>query len=215
MKRCFVSALAVVTALSGCGNDPEASQVLLVAKSALSGAQRSAPAQPQITRALLDQIVTPVMLARLEKRGAVAPIAEIQRNGPVETWSTLDDITISLRDGVIVATRGLGGDLMAAHVPAASQLSSAGSSYTRTYSHLNGEDQMVRREFSCETSAIGQKTIEIIEINYSVRHFVEDCVGASKTFRNDFWLGSAGKFRKSRQWVGEDLGYVILEDPKR
>lgn len=215
MIRYFGPAVAALLTLSGCGSDPDASQPLEVAKGLVAGVKAVPPAQPPLTRALLDQVVTPVMVARLEARGVFAVIAEIEKNGPVETWSTLDDITISLRDGGIVATRGLGADLMAARVPAPSDLVSNGSRHSRVFTHLNGEDQAVRGEFTCITSTIGQETIEIVEISYVVRHFAEDCVGQTGTFRNDFWFGPAQNLRKSRQWVGEELGYLVLEDPKR
>ena len=209
-------AVALLTLL-GCGNDPEASQHVEVAKGVLSGAMSAPPPQPPLTRDVLDQIVTPVMVARLETRGSFAVIGEIGKNGPVATWSTLDAVTISLKDGVIVATRGLGGDLMAARVPGLSDLLSNGTRHGRIFTHLNGEDQVVRSVFSCTTSAFGHETIEIVEIKYGVQRFAENCIGEgeSGTFRNDFWVGPAGTLRRSRQWLGEDLGYIIIEDPKR
>lgn len=207
--------ILALLAVSGCGNDPETSQGTALAKGFLAKAKSAAPAQTPLTRAVLDQVETPVMVARLETRQVFALIAKIEDNGAVETWSTLDDITISQSDGVIVATRGLGGDLMSARVPAVFALRNDGGRHDRMHSFLDGEDQPVQRRFTCSVSALGAETIEIVEVKFSTRHFVENCSGEGVAFRNDHWFDADGTLRKSRQWIGEDVGYLVLENPRR
>ena len=219
MTHRFGLALVGALLLTGCGNDFEPSSNNAMLKSLTSSglAQMTAgrSAVEPMSRARLAEVVTPVMLMTIERSGVEVLIAEVETNRGVETWSSVDDVTISLRNGVIVATRGFGADLMAASVPSVSQGSGSGQDHTRRHSTLNGEDQPIETAFTCRFTNAGVKTVDIVEINYPLTHIIESCAAGGVSFQNEYWIGSDQKIRKSRQWISPEAGILTIEDVRR
>ena len=82
----------------------------------------------------------------LPETGAVAVLGPVSRSGNVTVWQTLDGITLSFQRGVLIATRGLGDDLMSADVEGALDLLRGrddGGYYPHIRSYLDGEDRTV------------------------------------------------------------------------
>ncbi len=218
MKKFCLFGAVLVMGLTGCGNDPEsfASARLvqsLVTERGASGSGAQAPVT--LTREILSQILTPVMLVRINTRGQQALIGKRETNGDVETWSTVDGVNVSLQNGVVVATRGLGADLMAASGPSAERLLVDGASHIRIHTTLDGLDQPIKRRFACTISSLGQQTIDVVEVSYRVTHVVEVCESEGTSVRNDYWIDSARKMRKVRQWIGQEIGHIEIEDLRR
>lgn len=210
--------VALLAGLTACG--PDQGQVgtttaFKAAASAMSGSllgqKKSGAAGAGITRASLANIITPVDLVTIERRNAQGVIAKIATNQGVETWSSIDKKTIALRTGVIVATRGLGEDLMSASVPQLAQLRSPSGTHTRVHTVLDGEDKPVHQRFDCNANRIGAETITVVERPYAVQHVAESCSGPLGSFVNDYWFHTDGKLRKSRQWISDSVGYVTIE----
>lgn len=216
MKTGLIAALVGLTALAGCGNDKESlsgfESFKTMAKSAVASAGSKETVAPKVSRAMVDQIAAPVRAVTLEKRNQQALMVEIARNNGVETWSSVDKVTISVRNGVLVATRGLGDDLMAASAQHPVLRNSADGGTRRTYSLLNGADQMVRVSADCVAKSEGVQAIEIVEKTYNLNKVVELCTLGREQFTNIYWLDSSGSIRKSRQWVSPNVGSIIIED---
>ncbi|MFN7224189.1 MAG: YjbF family lipoprotein [Paracoccaceae bacterium] len=219
MKLLFGAGLVGLVVLSACGNDVDKSSntEVIRALSASTAAKIKGASAPieRMTRARLAEVVTPVMLLSVDASGKQALIAEIQSNGGVETWSTVDDITISLRKGVIVATRGFGADLMAASAPVVSRAVGNGQSHSRVHTVLDGEDKPVRTHFTCTFQINGQQVIDIVEIKYNLTQVTEDCVADTVRFRNLYWMTDDQHLRKSRQWISPEVGFLTIEDVRR
>lgn len=215
MIRPLALLFSALLVLSACGSDTEAFPVARhvqgIAKAKLGKSKPNEQPAP-ITRSLLAQVVSPVQLITIEQFEKQALIAEIARNGGVETWSTVDDVTFATRDGVLVATRGLGDDLMSAATPSRAQLSAGGNSFNRRYVHLDGLDQTQTTTMTCTTSQSQSETIEIVEKTYQSRRVVETCVSSGQRIENTFWWDGTGKLRKSRQWVSPKIGSILIED---
>ena len=217
LQRSFALCLAMA-GLSACGNDQNQGgfgAALKEAGSSLSGSisNKKKPVSGNIglTRAALANIVTPVDLVTIESRNAQGVIAKIATNRGVETWSSVDKKTIAMRDGVIVATRGLGEDLMSASVPQLAQLQNGSLGHNRVHTVLDGEDKPVYQRFDCNAIRGGAETIVIVELAYATHHVTEACNGPSGRFTNDYWFQTGGKLRKSRQWISDSVGYVVIE----
>lgn len=219
MKSALVLGLVSLLTVAACGSDSDSATntdiLRTFAASAIGTVKPEGPPAEQMTRARLAEILTPVMLVAIDKTGQEALIAEIETNGGVATWSSVDDITISLRNGVIVATRGFGADLMSAAVPNITRNSAGGSPYSRIHVLLNGEDQPVRTAFSCTLQNAGLKAVEVVQISYQVTHLVESCGANGVTFQNDYWFSGDQNLRKSRQWISPDVGYLTIADVRR
>ena len=210
-------ALGVLLMMAGCGNDPVRVDSAALIKGALQKAvvgKSAAPAAPPLNRAAIDQQGLPLTRAALPKSGAVAVLALIGANNGAQTWGTADGITLVLRNGVALATRGLGTDLMSASAPYAATLAS-GASHDRRHYYLFGGEKEIENTFACTMSSLGREAISIVGLGYAVQHRQEHCTGPSGTFTNDFWFDTLGKIRQSRQWISPPVGYMELQDLMR
>ncbi|WP_212522952.1 YjbF family lipoprotein [Actibacterium sp. MT2.3-13A] len=208
--------LAALLGLSGCGSDPAVGDnPLLLGVSALRDGVRTraagdAPA-PALTRAMVDQVQVPLILASLESRGVTGALVPIGQNGADTTWGTADQIAVIMRGDVVRGTRGLGEDLMSASIPGESVLRSANSVTQREYFHLDGDDQTVRRKFSCEIHEQDAAALVIVERRYQARHFEERCSGQNGGFTNEYWFLADGRMIQSRQWISPSVGFMKLQ----
>lgn len=212
--------LAALLGLSGCGSDPVVKDdpFLLSLKAVREGAQRRArgeAAAPAPTRAMVDQVQVPLIWASLESRGVSGALVPIGQNGADTTWATADQIAVIMRGGVVRGTRGLGEDLMSAAIPGESLLRQGGSVTRREYFHLDGDDQTVRRKFSCEIHEQDAASLVIAEKRYQTRHFEERCSGESGEFTNDYWFLADGRMIQSRQWISQSVGFMKLQRLKQ
>jgi Group 4 capsule polysaccharide lipoprotein gfcB, YjbF len=213
--------IAAVAMLAACGNDkgepsPLAKAVGGVAKATLSrvSGKRSVAAQPASTgklpRAEIEKYGIPILRVIIPARGADALVTITDTKGDVVTWSTTDGTTFSLRNGVLIQTRGLGPDLMSAGAPTVAQLSQNGATNQRAYFFLGSEDKSERRDYDCTLTVVGTETIEVFSRSHKTMHVKEDCVRAQGKITNDFWLEGA-LVRKSRQWTSPGTGYIEFE----
>jgi hypothetical protein len=205
----------VMLAVSACGSDRDETATLRSLQTSASGVvgifKKPTAAPPtRVTRAVLDVITSPVDVVTLENANVQAVIGKLSTSGNVETWTSVDSRTLSMRDGMILATRGFAGDLMSAQVPRLSQIMQTGQPYVRRYGLLSGDDQMVMQRFECQTEKVGAKSITIVDLRFSTQRITETCVGATGAHKNDFWIESTGKLRQSRQWIGEAMGFVVV-----
>lgn len=206
--------LMALALAAGCTNDAGNDKQAItkqVASQIFNPPPKPAPV-PLPTRAQLDASPGAYLLARIPVTGGDALLVVAGQNGPVRTWTTAGGTTLALRDGVLVATRGLrGADLMSAAVPSVATLRTGSGSHRRSMFYLDGDDQPVRRDFVCELRNAGAETAELIERSYPVRHIVEACTGAAGAFENQYWIEASGSLRRSRQWIGPELGSVELD----
>lgn len=211
--------LGALLALSGCGNDPAPLGALaLGALKGLIPGQGAEPApvdlRKALTRAALDQSQTPLLLAESEATGLAGVMAAVADNGSWRSWRGADNVGLGFRGGLLGRTQGLGEDLMSADLdePLAHLTGrGSGSTAVRVHRYLDGERQEVTRSYVCRYGSAGAETITIIGARHVTRHLVETCRGPDREFRNDYWMGGDGMVWKSRQWVGPDVGHLILE----
>ncbi|MCF2869680.1 YjbF family lipoprotein [Octadecabacter sp. G9-8] len=199
--------LTALLVLGGCGQTEDT--VSGIALSRLQAIGKPAPVRlsyeatrAQVTPELLEQIGIPVIIAHLESLGGTTLMAERARNGAVTTFMSDQRISISFNQGVIVATRGLGNDLMSANVTevvASLDDARSGTAATRIHTYLDGENQTQTRQFNCSYNPDPEGKI------------IEACRDGDVTFENQYWRDQAGVPVASRQWIGPQLGYLIVE----
>ena len=178
----------------------------------------AAPVDPRkvLTRQAIDASPTPVLLAGLETRNAHATLSPIGENQGVTSWVTGDGIGLSFRQGVLISTRGLGQDLMAADIDSVIKAIQAGQGTAiRIHDYLDGEDQIVRRSFHCTIRTIGNETLNIYGLSVLTRHVVETCRNPDLNLENHYWLSNGNRVRQSLQWVSPDLKYVSTQQLSR
>lgn len=205
---------AITIALAGCGTDRDATAGARltgsIVKEIVSKKDKPAVAGVPTTRARLAQFKTPMIMAELPTRGMFTFVVPSGVNGDVETWASADDKTISFRQGIVVATRGFGPDLMQSVGPSISQVASASGSVRRVYYYLDGADQTQRRDFTCTLSNLGPATITVVERQHTTRHVAEVCTGDSGSFTNEYWFENGTFLRKSNQLLNVEWGPLVL-----
>lgn len=211
--------LAALAVVSACGNEksepsPLGMAVGTLAKSTVGrvmGKRSPTAAAPApLTRAEIEKYGIPILRSVIKTRGADALLTVGDAKGNVVTWATTDGTTFSLRDGVLIQTRGLGADLMSAQAPSLGQLLQNGGTHQRIYYFLGENDQSTRRTYDCTVTVLGKETIEIYARAHSVTHVSERCARPQGAITNDFWIEGT-TVRKSRQLASAGIGFVEFE----
>jgi hypothetical protein len=207
MKRGLVLA-GLCLLLSGCGNDPNRTDLARLPGIAPKSA--TAPSVPagQMATAALTQLSEPVMLATLEEPNRTALLVPLGENGAVRTWTTIDRQTISLRAGRIVATRGLGVDLMSSDASGPRP----GSTSVQTLTTLNSANEIVRMRASCQADSGLPENLTLASGQRIATHRLrETCRGETASWENIFWISGDGLVRQSRQKLGAETGSLTLQ----
>jgi hypothetical protein len=212
----LATALLALSLAGACGNDksgpnPVAAALGSMAKASVAKvkAKKSGdtPAADRVTRADLEKYGTPILrfVAKPLDQDGFLTISD--QKGDVVTWSTSNGVTFSLRNGVLIQTRGLGPDLMSAQVPTVAQLSTPGGTYQRIYFFLGADDRPTRRTLDCTTTVVGRKTITVFGRSHEVTQISEVCTRSTSQITNDYWI-EGGSIRKSRQWTSGSIGHI-------
>ncbi|SFR02022.1 YjbF family lipoprotein [Poseidonocella sedimentorum] len=209
MTRLFTAALALVL-LAGCSSDPNyrspmvtVVQQLRTQLTLMREAQQLPPPE-----AVLAATEAPVILVTSESTGLAGYLVEIETNGPVHTFGTSDRRSMSFNGGLLVATRGLGDDLMSTDVTAAlaalrgaTGAVTAGPEFTarREVLLLGGAGGSERFVFDCTYARVEDGVV------------TERCAGPEARFTNSFSVGPDGHLLRSRQWISPNLGSVDIQ----
>lgn len=163
-------------------------------------------------RAESDRAGRPLLLARVPRLGTQARMRPSGRNGDVITWEAPDAVSVSLAGGVLVATRGLGPDLMSAEVTqtramlAGAPMPARG--YARLHSYLDGEHRVQFESFLCRDAGRRPETVTLRGMTRQTLRVTEICTSPDTDFVNEYWIGADGVVWRSRQWIGPRLGYL-------
>ena len=134
------------------------------------------------------------------------------RNGDVITWEAPDEVSISLAGGVLVATRGLGPDLMSAEVAQTRRMLAGAPmparGYPRLHSYLDGENRPQFDSYLCREAGRRPETITLRGMTRQTVRVTERCTAPDIGFVNEYWIGADGLLWRSRQWIGPRLGYL-------
>ena len=204
-------ALFALLVLAACSSDKAKPDLPLkdLAKAVLQrviggGSSAATPAAPDAAtiaagRKLLEEAGKPVILITDAGTGLAGFMGVLGENGLVQTWATPDYLTIGLRDGVLISTRGFGADLMSAEAPDLAVLASASGQYHRSFYYLDGADQTQVYGYDCRLDTAGAAQITLLGKAYETRLVTEKCSGKQGDFENEYWFDAAGLLRQSSQ----------------
>lgn len=148
------------------------------------------------------QIQEPALQVAIPALAARARLLRSGRNGDVDTWSSRDGISLSFQQGVLVASRGLGHDLMGADAARTLVALAEGGAgiYRRKMRYLTGDYQSVWLAAGCSLQAAGGEG--------GLLRMEEHCRAGNLDFTNQFWLDRNDSIVRSRQWISPQLGYI-------
>lgn len=134
-----------------------------------------------------------ILLVTIVNRNAVAPLTKLAQNGDTVTWVSPGRVSMTLKAGILIATRGLNEDLMGADVTGVrAALAAGGGTVTRTHAFLDSEDQIRLREVTCTISPVGMDTIAAATGTREAFKYTENCTGPTFVFSNSYWLDAPG-----------------------
>ena len=108
---------------------------------------------------------------------------------------------------MLIATRGLGGDVISTEVQVAGDSPGPARGGARVLHVQALDNQAVPVRLSCTLADLGPETLTIVERRHATRHLRETCSGENGTVVNDYWT-EGGLVRQSRQWAGPFIGYL-------
>jgi group 4 capsule polysaccharide lipoprotein GfcB/YjbF len=220
-RRMLIRALTLLTPLlvTACSGGREAPPLQLELIQASQGviAARTAgasPERPPLRRADLDALEGSFMEITRERLAQTAylyvhAVRQDDQPGTVTVWRSEDDATFAMRNGVLIATRGLGGDILSSSVQVAQGRPGPSASGAHVQMIRGGDVDRQRLAMACELRDLGAAMVEIVEIRYATRHLRQHCTGAGGEITNDYWVdAAAGLVWQSRQWAGPHIGYL-------
>lgn len=206
MNRIQSMLLALSVAVSACGFETRDNPVFapyLRGFQNLGGPAPVTPTADDIRAQVTPQVRAeyggaPLLVATLDQKNLASILIERARNRDLVTYFTPDDISVTLKHGVLVGTRGLGFDLMTADVDEVRPgLQGKVQQAVRIHRYLDGEDQIVIRSFVCDYQGQQQRR--------------ETCFGDGFEIENTYQLDGSGEILSSRQWISPEQGYITLE----
>lgn len=210
----MTGALTALALLAGCGGGAGVTVALQSAIAPLVGTQ-AAPAAASAAASAPAARVDPATSRRVEiaALGLSGTARQVIDNGVSKSFSGPAGFTYTLRDGMLVSTRGLGPDLMAADArQSRAALRAGGGQAVRVHETLDGLDRIERAEFNCTVSLQGTETVNLGTRQVSARRFDEECRGTGLIFTNYYWLDAAGEIVSSRQFVSQSVAYLRSSD---
>ncbi len=161
----------------------------------------------------------PLILIDLEENGQYASLNQVSKNREYGIFRSSDRKTLTFVDGLLVATRGLGDDMMASDLSDTRMLLESGISGAnksiRTHKWLGGESQVITVTYICQLEDFGIRSITSIHKQFRLRKYTETCkegTDGGVEFTNTYWQHpKTGVIWKSRQWAGPVTGYIGIE----
>ena len=166
-----------------------------------------------LSRSKIDAEKIPVLFVELKTSGQNGTLTPYPGQGVGQTWLGIDGATITLNDGVLKASRGMGDDLMGSTSLKPPWFTIENSAkYTRELFFLNGKNQTFHQKLTCEAHNLNQQEdIVIWNVNFSVSKYEETCVGSDKKIKNTYFIDKSWEVRRSLQYHSETIGYLLIE----
>jgi hypothetical protein len=217
MKKIFYKTLIFLTTM-GCSqtieNDSSSVATLMEIKALFERREVSLDpidVRKVVTRQMIDDAAIPLLFVEKGNKQngtyALYPGESIE-----ETWLGADGSTLTLSNGELLATRGLGNDLMGSSFPRLAMLNErVGMSYGKEMRFLTSDNQLFDISLLCNiTEADSNENIYIFDLKHDVRKYSETCTGNDLSINNEFWQKNDGQIVMSTQYHSESLNYLLL-----
>jgi hypothetical protein len=217
LKR-IAASLAVLMVVAGCGNDPAARALSpdTLKQIMAKPAPVTPPTQADVARAL-NGTQGPLELVTRTDNNGWSLMLRIEQNQGYETFGSSDRRSVTMRNGVLTATRGLGGDLMSSDLSGVMPLITARKSGrgARIMRFLDGEDQTVEIRFDCMVTPGQSIPVKAGQLNTTARQVTERCTAGNRTITNTYLVDDYGRSVSAKQWAGATGGYLLFQTMRR
>ncbi|PUB11598.1 YjbF family lipoprotein [Yoonia sediminilitoris] len=207
-----VTGLAVIAACGPLERNSIASQVSDLAISVATG--KASQATPQRGVSQEELLANPGKYIRVSIRNQErwGTAVESGRNADRVTWVDSDNISVTFENGIVVATRGLPRDLIAADVSESwSAIASGGGEAHRTHETLSNMDSISTEVLQCRIASEGFETVKRLGTEQKTTKFTEDCASPNLEFANVYWVNRQGRIVRSLQAISPGAGYLQID----
>lgn len=207
----FVAAIATGLVLTGCSNQPETNvNPLQILRSVINARKAPAgqPPQPAVIANAVANTTGPLELGvRADDQTKWLMLIGIEQNGAYTTYGAANRTSITMRHGIVTATRGLGGDLMSVNISEVEPLilGRRNGQATREMHFLGGEDKTVTLTFSCTIKVGKSIPVKAGAVNTTAQVITETCSSKDLYFTNTYLVNAQGRSVGSRQWLGDAI----------
>ncbi len=171
----------------------------------------SAPA-PSPEFAVLAQQGAPRLQVGVLSQGAGTQVVRQTVRDGFETYVSADGASLTLDRGLLVASRGLGGDMMGSDIAQSQALIFArrAGQVNRFHTFIDGENRAERRAYVCDIAVRGARDVPFGDVSVATTLMAEDCTSQTQQFLNLYWLDRSGRIVQSRQWAGDFSGVLTF-----
>lgn len=206
MRARRILAVTGALALSGCG----AASGLI---GAVAGAAPGATAQPLSAAGFAPEAVAAApqdyMLIQVATRGIAGLAVQANANGDVQTWIGETGYSLTLEDGLLVATRGLGDDLIAANTAGVrAALRQGGGATERQHDYLDARDRIRTETYTCTIAPQGPQEVDLGIRAITAYLLTETCANDRIQFENQYFVDETGTILAARQFVSQTVAYL-------
>lgn len=220
MRLAAVAGLALLAACSSKDDVSEAPGIGNVLtdrlKAVLSG-EKPTDIRAALTPENIAAFTMPLLLAEREREDLAATFVPVGVTGPITVWQTPAGGQLTIKNGVVITTRGYGFDIHSSDVDATFDRIAAGDgTAVRVQYFMTGEGKMTLRSMACRyTSGPGGEVAMYGRVERKTRIVKELCRTSTDEFANVYLFDGKGDLWQSRQWFGPKVGMVRLTYLKR
>lgn len=212
--------LTATLALTGCGNSEDKPPALSAAKSLIQAFKprpKPEPLSPQQIGAALTATDKSVILINFETTKNQGLMLHIESNGAYRTYGTSNRTSLTMQNGMVTASRGLGDDLMSSDARALMALVSSRSNGSAPYTvrHLDGKDEILARSYTCEVTAGASVPVAGGLIDTTATTMTAACTGAEPAITNVYLVEKGGRILGGRQWMSPKIAYMSYQFLRR
>ena len=163
-------------------------------------------------REWLSKFNQPIILLASEDGENTATLVALGNYQNKLTWVSADGISLSFENGILIATRGYSQDLMEAKYNDLDKLfTHSALNRSKIYRYLNGKNEYKELNFSCSVKAKKNIDSYFLGLTLKTTKYTEICEAGDTSHTNEYYvLPGTNIVLKSKQWVSEVNGYVII-----
>lgn len=154
----------------------------------------------------------PALLVGREKLENSSPFVQMSSRRGFNTFVTGSGVAVVYKSGLLVATKGFGGDLFATDIEETGEYlaSRKWGHVTRRYDVLGPNESVSQTVFECQIENRGGRVVDYGVGGVATILMAETCSDGIVSFENLYWI-EAGQVApvQSRQWAGPANGYMI------
>ncbi|SMY08329.1 hypothetical protein LOM8899_02480 [Flavimaricola marinus] len=149
------------------------------------------------------------ILVQVSGRDIAGLAREVNANGDVRTWIGESGYSITLDDGLLVATRGLGDDLIAANTAGVrAALRNGGGTTERQHDYIDALDQIRTETYDCAVVRVGPEEVDLGVRKETLLLMTETCQNQWIRFENRYFVDNTGTIIAARQFVSQTVAYL-------